>query len=151
MISTVSDESNIPSFPLGSTEKGIPRLGLGTAEYPFGSSLEAMKETILQAIELGYRHFDTAALYHTEQPFGEAISDALRLGLITSRDELFITSKLWCSDAHRDCILPTLQKTLKYIFIQKIYILDKFIVLLSKKQEIMLPINNTVQYNSIKN
>ena len=117
LISIVSDESNIPSFPLDSTKKGIPRLGFGTAEYPFGSSLETMKETILQAIKLGYCHFDTTALYQTEQSLGEAISDALRLELITSRDELFITSKLWCSDAHRDCVLPALQRTLTYILI----------------------------------
>ncbi|XWS22929.1 hypothetical protein CRYUN_Cryun29cG0077900 [Craigia yunnanensis] len=125
LISTVSVESNIPSFPLGSTEEGIPRLGFGTAEYPFGSSLETMKETILQAIKLGYRHFDTAALYQTEQPLGEAISDALRLGLITSRDELFITSKLWCSDAHRDCVLPALQKTLRNL---KLEYLDLYLI-----------------------
>ncbi|XP_022732953.1 non-functional NADPH-dependent codeinone reductase 2-like [Durio zibethinus] len=122
--STVSGES-IPSLPLGSTERGIPRLGFGTAEYPFGASFETMKETILEAIKLGYRHFDTAALYQSEQPLGEAISDALRVGLITSRDELFITSKLWCSDAHRDCVLPALQKTLRNL---KLEYLDLYLV-----------------------
>ena len=84
MISTISNESNIPSFPLGLTKKGIPCLGLRTAEYPFGSFLETMKKTILQAIKLGYCHFDTTALYQTEQSLGEAISDDLQLGLITS-------------------------------------------------------------------
>lgn len=89
------------------------RLGFGTAEYPFGASAATMKEAIVHAIEIGYRHFDTAALYQSEEPIGQAISEALRLGLIKSRDELFITSKLWCSDAHQDCVLPALQKTLK--------------------------------------
>lgn len=103
---------SIPEFPLDSTGKTIPLLGFGTAEYPFGSNFE--RETILNAIKLGYRHFDSAALYQTEQLLGEAIDDALCLGLIKSRDELFITSKLWCSEAHRDRVVPALQKSLWY-------------------------------------
>ncbi|XP_061972018.1 non-functional NADPH-dependent codeinone reductase 2-like [Populus nigra] len=104
---------NIPTSTLRSTDRTIPLLGYGTAEYPFGASIETMKESILHAIELGYRHFDSASLYQSEVPLGEAISDALRLGLIKSRDELFITSKLWCSDGHKDLVLPALQKTLE--------------------------------------
>ncbi|XVE85551.1 hypothetical protein DITRI_Ditri17bG0099300 [Diplodiscus trichospermus] len=87
--------------------------------------MATMKETILQAIKTGYRHFDTAALYQSEHPLGEAIYDALRLGLITSRDELFITSKLWCSDSHHDCVLPALQKTLRNL---KLEYLDLYLV-----------------------
>ncbi|KAF8395083.1 hypothetical protein HHK36_019023 [Tetracentron sinense] len=98
----------IPEVPLGSGGQSIPLLGMGTAAYPFVAS-EATKLSILHAIELGYRHFDTAALYQSEQPLGEAI----RLGPITSRDELFITSKLWCTDAHHDLVLPALRKTLQ--------------------------------------
>ena len=100
-------------IPLGQSGKAIPLIGYGTAEYPFGASSQKMKDYILQAIKLGYRHFDSAALYQSEQPLGKAISEALQLGLIKSRDELFITSKLWCSDAHRDRVLPALHKTLK--------------------------------------
>ncbi|KAF8395079.1 hypothetical protein HHK36_019019 [Tetracentron sinense] len=98
----------IPEVPLGSGGQTIPLLGMGTAAYPFVAS-EATKFPILHAIELGYRHFDTAAVYRSEQPLGEAI----RLGPITSRDELFITSKLWCTDAHHDLVLPALRKTLQ--------------------------------------
>ncbi|KAL7260162.1 hypothetical protein ACSBR1_005933 [Camellia fascicularis] len=72
-----------------------------------------MKESILNALKLGYRHFDAAAVYQSEQTLGEAIAQALQLGLIQSRTELFITSKLWCSDAHSDRVLPALQNTLQ--------------------------------------
>lgn len=90
----------------------MPLLGFGTAASPpVGSQLT--KTAILQAIELGYRHFDTASLYRTEQPLGEAILEAIAVGLIKSRDELFITSKLWCSDAHGELVLPALQRSLK--------------------------------------
>ncbi|RVW60327.1 NADPH-dependent codeinone reductase 1-2 [Vitis vinifera] len=74
---------------------------------------ETMKESILHAIKLGYRHIDAAAIYNSEPPVGEAIAEALGLGLIKSRAELFITSKLWCTDAHPDLVLPALRRTLK--------------------------------------
>ncbi|CAL5396874.1 unnamed protein product [Camellia sinensis] len=103
---------SIPEVRLGSTNVTILVVGFGTAAWPFGAS-ETMKESILNALKLGYRHFDAAALYHSEQTLGEAIAQALQLGLIQSRTELFITSKLWCSDAHTDRVLPALQKTLQ--------------------------------------
>ncbi|GAY51793.1 Aldo ket red domain-containing protein [Citrus sinensis] len=100
----------IPEEPLGSTEKSIPLVGFGTVEYPLN---EAFKERVLHAIKLGYRHFDTAASYPSEQPLGEALTEALRLGLVKSRDELFITSKLWLTDSYYGRVIPGLQKTLK--------------------------------------
>ncbi|KAL7260129.1 hypothetical protein ACSBR1_005900 [Camellia fascicularis] len=92
--------------------KPIPLVGFGTAVYPLASS-ETMKQSILYAIKLGYRHFDSAALYQSEQPLGESIVDAIRQGFIQSRQDLFITSKLWCSDAHPHHVLPALQNSLK--------------------------------------
>ncbi|KAF8398862.1 hypothetical protein HHK36_014726 [Tetracentron sinense] len=106
---------SIPEVPLGSGVRPIPLLGMGTAVYPFVAS-EAMKLSILHAIELGYRHFDTAAVYQSEKPLGEAI----RLGSIKSRDELFITSKLWCTDAHHDRVLPALRQTLQNLQLEYI-------------------------------
>ena len=90
----------------------MPVLGLGTSADPFPTA-EVVVKAVLEAIELGYRMFDTATLYQTEKGLGEAISQALSLGLIKSRDEVFITSKLWCTDNHGDCVIPALQKTLK--------------------------------------
>ncbi|KAM4119878.1 hypothetical protein ACJW30_03G092400 [Castanea mollissima] len=116
---------NIPEIPVDSNGKTIPVIGFGTAEYPFGASLETLRDSLLHAIKLGYRHFDSAALYQSEQPLGEAIDDALGLGLIKSRDELFITSKLWCSDAHYDCVLPAIQQTLKNL---KLEYIDLYLV-----------------------
>lgn len=115
---------SIPESPLSSTEKLIPLLGFGTAEYPFGASADSMKESILEAMKIGYRHFDSAALYQSEQPLGEAIKEALSLGIIKSRDDLFITSKLWCSDAHRHCVIPALHKSLKCVHKQINYLFN---------------------------
>lgn len=96
---------------LNSGEK-MPMIGLGTATSPLPSN-EALTSILADAIDIGYRHFDTASIYGTEEPLGEAVSKALELGLIKKRDEVFITSKLWCTDAHHDLVLKALKTTLK--------------------------------------
>ncbi|XP_048326417.2 LOW QUALITY PROTEIN: non-functional NADPH-dependent codeinone reductase 2 [Ziziphus jujuba] len=106
----------IPILALGSTGKTIPALGFGTAAYPFAGS-ETAKGSILEAFKLGYRHFDSAALYNTEQTLGQAISEAISLGIIKSRDELFITSKLWISDAHKDLVVPAVKNSLRNLML----------------------------------
>ena len=107
---------SIPELPLLATPNScsIPVIGLGTAAYPFPAPDQAgAKEAVLSAIKVGYRHFDTAAAYQTEKDIGEAILEAISLGLIKSRDELFVTSKLWLCDAHPHRVLPAIQNTLK--------------------------------------
>ena len=74
---------------------------------------EVLIEAVLEAIKLGYRHFDTAFEYGSEQSLGVAIAKALELGLVSSRDELFITSKLWCNDAHPGRVIPALKRSLQ--------------------------------------
>ncbi|GAB2216884.1 hypothetical protein Drorol1_Dr00000031 [Drosera rotundifolia] len=108
----------IPEAPLassgdsdGNKPKGIPLIGFGTTTYPFGS--DEVKQSVLNAIKARYRHFDTTYLYKIENPLGEAIAEAISLGFIKSRDELFITSKLWCCDTHPHLVLPSIKKTLK--------------------------------------
>jgi diketogulonate reductase-like aldo/keto reductase len=87
----------------------MPMIGLGTGTSPLPSN-EALTSILVDAIDIGYRHFDTASIYGTEEPLGQAVSKALELGLIKNRDEIFITSKLWCTDAH-----PKLTKYLHVI------------------------------------
>ncbi|XP_068662433.1 non-functional NADPH-dependent codeinone reductase 2-like [Aristolochia californica] len=103
--------ARVPEATLSSGHK-IPLLGLGTSAEPRPPP-EVVTSAILTAIEVGYRHFDTASMYQTERPIGTAIAEAIRRGLVKSRDELFITSKLWCTDGHPDLVLPALQKTLE--------------------------------------
>ncbi|MBA0556657.1 hypothetical protein Golob_026737, partial [Gossypium lobatum] len=110
--SCVATSFRIPEQVLTSSGQRMQLLGFGTAAHPLVTP-EVAKQAILQAIELGYRHFDTAYIYGTEQPLGEAIVEAISLGLIKSRDELFITTKLWCSDAYGELVLPQLRKSLQ--------------------------------------
>ncbi|WP_420379318.1 aldo/keto reductase [Gilvibacter sp.] len=86
----------------------IPALGLGT----WKSSPEVVKKAILDAIELGYRHIDCAAIYQNEDVIGDAFQEAFDRGLV-KREELFVTSKLW-NDSHKASdVRPALEKTLK--------------------------------------
>lgn len=103
---------SIPEISLNSANRKMPVLGLGTVAFPVPED-EVVIKSVLNAIEIGYRHFDTAAAYMTENAVGQAISQALSLGLIKSRQELFITTKLWCNDAHAGHVLPALRKSLE--------------------------------------
>ncbi|XP_074560304.1 (1S)-1,7-diacetoxy-luvungin A aldo-keto reductase-like [Curcuma longa] len=101
----------VHEVPLSSGSKAMPRIAMGTAVFPL-PPFDTTRDAILHAIKVGYRHFDTASVYSSEEPLGEAIAEALRLGFIASRDELFITSKLWVRDAQSHLVLPALQKSL---------------------------------------
>ncbi|XP_077236226.1 7-acetyl-epi-neemfruitin B aldo-keto reductase-like [Tasmannia lanceolata] len=106
----------IPSVVLNSGWS-IPLVGMGTATYPIPTP-DLVEESIIHAIELGYRHFDSASIYQSEKPLGQAISEALRRNLVSSRDELFITSKLACADSQPDLVLPALHKSLQALGLQ---------------------------------
>lgn len=58
---------------------------------------EKCKQSVLEAIKAGYRLIDTAASYTNEDAVGEAVREAIREGICT-REELFITSKMWVQD-----------------------------------------------------
>ena len=65
----------------------IPCLGFGTWQTPDG---DAAVSSVRCALEEGYRHIDTAAVYGNEESIGQAIRES---GI--PREELFITTKLW--------------------------------------------------------
>jgi 2,5-diketo-D-gluconate reductase A len=67
----------------------IPQLGFGV----FKVDPDETERIVSDALEAGYRHIDTAAVYGNEVGVGRAIAAS---GI--SRDELFITTKLWNSD-----------------------------------------------------
>ena len=58
---------------------------------------EECKQSVLNAIRAGYRLIDTAASYTNEDAVGEAVREAIAEGICT-REELFITSKMWVQD-----------------------------------------------------
>lgn len=100
-----------PEVVLNSGHK-MPQLGFGTGTVPLPPAHELIP-AFIEAIKTGYRHFDTAAYYGSEEPLGQAIAQALEEGFIKSRNEIFVTSKLWCTDAHPGLVLPALESSLK--------------------------------------
>ena len=68
----------------------MPQIGFGLWKV----APEDCEATILEAVKAGYRHFDCAADYANEQAVGEGLATAIGQDLVT-RDELWITSKLW--------------------------------------------------------
>ncbi|KAJ4794107.1 NAD(P)-linked oxidoreductase superfamily protein [Rhynchospora pubera] len=103
-----------PKIPIVMLSSGhtMPVVALGTFDYNFEP--QTAKEAVIEAIKAGYRHFDTASVYGSEGAVGEAIAEAVQLGLIGSRTEVFITSKLWCTDNHPNRVLPAIRYSLKY-------------------------------------
>jgi 2,5-diketo-D-gluconate reductase A len=84
--------------------KSIPQIGLGVWKAANDVAVLAV-ETALQA---GYRHIDTASAYENEEGVGQGIS---RSGL--SRDDIFLTTKLWNDDQGYDTTLRAMDASLK--------------------------------------
>jgi 2,5-diketo-D-gluconate reductase A len=97
----------MPQIPTLSLNDGhdIPQLGYGVFKVPPADTERAVSE----ALELGYRHIDTAAIYGNEEGVGAAIASS---GI--PRDELFVTTKLWndrqAGDEPKAAIAESLEK-----------------------------------------
>jgi 2,5-diketo-D-gluconate reductase A len=76
--------TSVPTITLNNGVE-IPQLGFGVFQVP----PEDTKEATLAALEVGYRHIDTAEMYGNEKGVGEAVAES---GI--ARDEIFVTSKL---------------------------------------------------------
>ena len=80
----------------------IPAIGFGVYQTPPEQTVDA----VVTALQTGYRHIDTAAVYGNEREVGEAIR---RSGV--SRDEVFIETKTWISDYGYDAALHAFDKS----------------------------------------
>ncbi|XP_022817297.1 aldo-keto reductase AKR2E4-like isoform X2 [Spodoptera litura] len=97
--------------------KQIPSLGFGTwLGFSKEGGLEPVVDDKVQraveaAIDAGYRHIDTAAIYDTEEQVGKAIQNKIAEGVV-AREDLFITSKLWNDRHAQKDVVPALKESL---------------------------------------
>ncbi|CAN0891549.1 Deoxymugineic acid synthase 1-B [Linum grandiflorum] len=86
----------------------MPLMGLGT--YSAQNDSYSTQHAIHIALQMGYRHFDTAKIYGSESNVGKALTNAFSQGNV-EREDVFVTSKLWGSDHHDP--VSALRRTLK--------------------------------------
>jgi diketogulonate reductase-like aldo/keto reductase len=82
----------------------IPQLGLGVFKMQDGDNVQA---AITAALDTGYRHIDTAAIYRNEVGVGRAIATS-----DIDRSDIFVTTKLWNSDQGYDSALAAVDVSL---------------------------------------
>jgi diketogulonate reductase-like aldo/keto reductase len=81
-----------PQKPVGGgpIEK-VPAVGLGTWAI---TDPVAGKEAVARAMEVGFRHFDTAMIYQNEEIVGAGLAEGMRRTGI-KREDFWVTTKLW--------------------------------------------------------
>jgi 2,5-diketo-D-gluconate reductase A len=82
--------------------RSIPVIGFGVWQVPDDVVIDAT----VKALEVGYRHIDTAYLYHNERGVGEALRRSE-----LDRDDVFVTTKVWNTDHGYDQTLRAFDKS----------------------------------------
>jgi diketogulonate reductase-like aldo/keto reductase len=88
----------------------MPQFGLGTFQSNKGQETQ---DAVRWALEFGYRHIDTAAIYHNEEDVGKGIRDS---GVL--RKDIFLTTKLWDADQAYDAALRAYDQSLKRLGVE---------------------------------
>jgi alcohol dehydrogenase (NADP+) len=94
-------------LPLNNGRDLMPALGFGTLIPDPAVTLTATRD----ALEAGFRHFDCAERYRNEREVGEALQAGLAAG-VTSREDIFVTTKLWNSNHRLERVEPAFEASL---------------------------------------
>ncbi|XP_021353114.1 1,5-anhydro-D-fructose reductase-like [Mizuhopecten yessoensis] len=87
----------------------MPAIGLGT--YAPKQGEDEVIKAVKVGVRAGYRHLDCAAIYRNERAVGHAIKELIIEDTIT-REDIFVTSKLWNTCHRPDLVLSSLKKSL---------------------------------------
>src|SRR4051794_30400610 len=82
----------------------MPALGLGTWQL----SGSACERAVALALDIGYRHIDTAEMYGNEAEIGRALAAAK-----VDRKAIFLTTKIWTNHLHAKDVGPTVEASLR--------------------------------------
>ncbi|MEJ8673395.1 2,5-didehydrogluconate reductase DkgB [Chromobacterium amazonense] len=89
----------------------MPKLGAGT----FRLKEQQAEDAVAMALELGYRHIDTAQIYRNEADVGRAIANS---GL--PRGELYVTTKIWTDQFAQGKLIPSLRASLDKLGLEQV-------------------------------
>ena len=95
----------------------MPYLGLGT--YQADNDQEVI-DSVKDALEIGYRHIDTASVYENEVGVGQGIKESP-----VAREDIFVVSKVWNSDQGYDSTIKSFEDSLKRL---QLDYLDLFLI-----------------------
>ncbi len=84
---------------------GMPMLGLGTWQ---NDDPEACTESVKTALEMGYRHIDTAQAYDNEEAVGEGIEQA-----DVDREDVFLATKVWIDQLGHDDVIESTKESME--------------------------------------
>lgn len=86
----------------------MPMIGLGT----WNSLGNVARSSVKTALDVGYRHIDTAFLYENEKVIGKVLQEYFSNGKL-KREEVFITSKLWLTHMGKQDVRPAFEESLR--------------------------------------
>jgi 2,5-diketo-D-gluconate reductase B len=92
----------------------VPALGFGTWQI----TGDACREAVADALDIGYRHIDTAQVYGNEAEVGQAIAES---GV--AREEVFLTTKVWNDKVGRQAILDSVDESLEKLRVDHVDLL----------------------------
>jgi diketogulonate reductase-like aldo/keto reductase len=92
----------------------VPKLGFGTWRLRG----EACYQAVLSALELGYRHIDTAEMYENHKQVGQAMRDS---GV--AREEVFLTTKVWKTNLRPADVIQSCQQSLEQLQVEAVDLL----------------------------
>ncbi len=105
--------THVTSVPTATLRDGveIPQLGFGVFQVP----PEDTQEIVEEALAAGYQHIDTAAAYRNEEGVGAAIGASG-----CSREDIFVTTKLWNSEQGYDSTLRAFEQSLQRLGLDRV-------------------------------
>ena len=126
----------------------VPALGFGTWQLKGKTCYDSVR----YALEVGYKHVDTAAVYENQREVGKAIVDSK-----LKREELFLTSKIWRSELAASKVRPACEEALadlgmEYIDLYLIHWPDKNIPIAETLEELnKLKTEGKIKHTGVSN
>jgi len=105
---TEGSDLRLKRLPLNNGSGQMPVLGFGTLIPEAAATIAATRN----ALDVGFRHFDSAERYRNEREVGEALQSGLAAGGI-AREDIFVTGKLWNTNHRPERVEPAFEASLK--------------------------------------